>query len=97
MFACQADLSSFDLKECLEEKRRAKDVMTSSGNLSSVIAGLQDQLNGQKEIVKKYEGKIKKREAEVRNLLNFQPVFYVEPSYSTHSSLCTLWKLFSSL
>ena len=51
--------------------------MTSSGNLSSVIAGLQDQLNGQKEIVKKYEGKIKKREAEVRNLLNFQPVFYV--------------------
>ena len=65
---CFADRRFFVLQECLEEKRRAKDVMTSSGNLSSVIAGLQDQLNSQKEIVKKYEGKIKKREAEVRIL-----------------------------
>ena len=51
-------------QECLEEKKRSKDQLF-NGNLSQVIDGLRDQLNSQKETMKKYEGKIKKRDAEV--------------------------------
>ena len=68
--------NSLFLQECLEEKKRSKDQLF-NGNLSQVIDGLRDQLNSQKETMKKYEGKIKKRDAEVSQVKYMSLLLYV--------------------
>lgn len=66
LFQAQQELAEAEsvVQECVEEKKKLSNV--NSNELVKAIDLLRDQLNSQKEAVHKYEGKIKRREAELK-------------------------------